>query len=390
MMVRYKMKRLFYNLGFTVEKEKWNKDSQRCKRSTTHGPDKVPAARINAEIQHYEDETIRLADSYRNEPSVEEFKMDLDKALDRKREEDHKEDFFAVFDAFIEEEGKKAEWTKPMRTKMATIRNHINAFDRSMSFDKINLDWMEKLCLYYTSLNFRSSYVKKLIETTKIFLKWAYGRGYFSDESFKSYRCRVKEVKKRVIFLTKDELMKVYHFNFGDRDAMARLRDCFCFSCFTSLRYSDVKKLKKADIVDGVIHVTTQKTSDTLSIELNDYSAAILERYKDIDGEYALPVISNVKMNEGLKEMGRIVGLDEPITETYYEGGKRKEVCNPKWKLLSTHCGRRTFICYALSMGIPPNVVMKWTGHSDYKSMQPYIDVADEIKRKAMNLFNQK
>jgi hypothetical protein len=33
--------------------------------------------------------------------------------------------------------------------------------------------------------------------------------------------------------------------------------------------------------------------------------------------------------------------------------------------------------------------VMKWTGHSDYKAMKPYIDIADNIKANAMNKFNQ-
>ena len=60
-----------------------------------------------------------------------------------------------------------------------------------------------------------------------------------------------------------------------------------------------------------------------------------------------------------------------------------------KYALLGTHAGRRTFICNALALGIPPQVVMKWTGHSDYKAMKPYIDIADDIKANAMSKFNQ-
>ncbi len=56
---------------------------------------------------------------------------------------------------------------------------------------------------------------------------------------------------------------------------------------------------------------------------------------------------------------------------------------------IGTHAGRRTFICNALALGIPPQVVMKWTGHSDYKAMKPYIDIADDIKANAMSKFNQ-
>ena len=62
-------------------------------------------------------------------------------------------------------------------------------------------------------------------------------------------------------------------------------------------------------------------------------------------------------------------------------GGKERiDEVKPKCELVGTHTGRRTFICHALSMGIPPEIVMKWTGHSDYKAMKPYIDVVDEIK----------
>ena len=52
--------------------------------------------------------------------------------------------------------------------------------------------------------------------------------------------------------------------------------------------------------------------------------------------------------------------------------------------MAGTHAGRRTFICLALSSGIPPQLVLKWTGHSDYKSMKPYIDIATRTKSDAM------
>ena len=79
---------------------------------------------------------------------------------------------------------------------------------------------------------------------------------------------------------------------------------------------------------------------------------------------------------------------EKPIRETYYRGNERIDEVTPKYALLSTHTGRRTFICNALALGIPVQVVMKWTGHSDYKAMKPYIDIADEIKINAMTKFN--
>ena len=140
--------------------------------------------------------------------------------------------------------------------------------------------------------------------------------------------------------------------------------------------FFDVFNLRKSDIKEDHIEITTVKTADSLIIELNKHSRSILEKYENVvfEKDKALPVISNQRMNDYLKELAEMAGIDE---------------VTPKYALLSTHAGRRTFICNALSLGIPANVVMKWTGHSDYKAMKPYIDIADDIKANAMNKFNQ-
>ena len=124
---------------------------------------------------------------------------------------------------------------------------------------------------------------------------------------------------------------------------------------------------------------------------LNEYVNFLRDTKDNIHFEnyMALPVISNQKMNDYLKELGELAEINEPVRETYYKGNERIDEVTPKYALLSTHAGRRTFICNALALGIPAQVVMKWTGHSDYKAMKPYIDIADDIKANAMNKFNQ-
>lgn len=87
---------------------------------------------------------------------------------------------------------------------------------------------------------------------------------------------------------------------------LERVRDVFLFQCFTGLRYSDVFNLKRSDIKDNHIEITTVKTADSLIIELNKHSKSILYKYKDIpfENDKVLPVITNQKMNEYLKELG--------------------------------------------------------------------------------------
>jgi len=122
-----------------------------------------------------------------------------------------------------------------------------------------------------------------------------------------------------------------------------------------------------------------------------DTAQAILDKYKDQEFPYgrALPVLANQLMNRYLKNLCELAGFNKPITRTCYRAGQRVEETYPKYEMIGTHAGRRTFICFALSSGIPPQVVMKWTGHSDYQTMKPYIAIAEKTKADAMKLFDE-
>lgn len=67
---------------------------------------------------------------------------------------------------------------------------------------------------------------------------------------------------------------------------MERVRDVFLFQCFTGLRYSDVFNLRRSDVKENHIEITTVKTADSLIIELNNHSKAILDKYKEVHFEY--------------------------------------------------------------------------------------------------------
>lgn len=148
--------------------------------------------------------------------------------------------------------------------------------------------------------------------------------------------------------------------------------------------------LRRSEIKGDHIEVTTVKTSDSLIIELNNHSKAILDKYKDVafENDKALPVITNQKMNDYLKELVELAEINEPVRQTYYKGNERIDEVIPKYALLGT-LGVERLSVMPLALGIPPQVVMKWTGHSDYKAMKPCIDIADDIKANAMSKFNE-
>ena len=104
----------------------------------------------------------------------------------------------------------------------------------------------------------------------------------------------------------------------------------------------------------------------------------------NVEKSKALPNYTNQAMNCDIKELCKLAGINDEIRITTYKGNVHTDKIQPKWELVGTHTGRRTFIVNALSLGITPNIVMKWTGHSDYKAMKPYIDIVDSIKASSM------
>ena len=381
-----------FNIGYRVEIDKWSKETQRCKINTTHGKKKIPANIINRKIQEYEQACEKVFLSFEKEnkiPNDNEFRAEFNKEIGREKKAIEQQNLIDVFDDFLIEESYLNQWTEGTTAKVKGLKNHLKNFDKTLNFEELNQDKLIEFQVYVQGLKYRTPTILKIISVFKRFLKWCIKKGYVTNISLENFKPKLKNIQKKIIFLTKSELDKLRFYQIpSQKKYLERVRDIFLFQCFTGLRYSDVVNLKRTDIKDKYIEITTVKTIDNLIIELNVHSEEIINKYRNNLDEKVFPTITNQKANEYLKELAKIVGIDEPVRVSYYRGNERIDEIYPKYALLGTHAGRRTFICNALSLGIPPQVVMKWTGHSDYKAMKPYIDIADEIKISAMEKFN--
>ncbi len=397
MRVIYASQRIEFTTGYRIDVAKWDADKQRVKNGCTNKL-KQSASEINADLLKYYTEIQNVFKEFEvreTMPTTQQLKDAFNlrmKDTHGEQQEDVRISFWEVFDEFVKECGNQNDWTKSTYEKFAAVKAHIKEFKEDVAFeyfDEFGLN--EYVNFLRDEKDMRNSTIGKQIGFLKWFLRWSFKKGYHQHTAYDTFKPKLKTTPKKVIFLTWDELNKLKDYQIPqDKQYLERVRDVFLFCCFSSLRYSDVRNLKRSDVKPDHIEVTTVKTADSLIIELNDHSKAILEKYKDIqfEDDMVLPVISNQKMNDYLKELGELAEIDEPVRETYYKGNERIDEIFPKYALLSTHAGRRTFICNALALGIPAEVVMKWTGHSDYKAMKPYIDIADSIKASAMDKFN--
>jgi site-specific recombinase XerD len=213
----------------------------------------------------------------------------------------------------------------------------------------------ENSCANNTAIRYLKNFGK--IIRICISLKW------MDADPMLGYKLKSKPVERP--FLTEDELQRIAEKQFST-ERLLRVRDVFLFCCFTGLAYADVHKLKLSDVSKGIdgnrwIFTNRKKTGTRSAIPLLPNAIAILDRYSEnaycINQDKAMPVSSNQKMNEYLKEIATLCEIDKP---------------------LSSHVARHTFATtITLLNGVPIESVSKMLGHTSIRTTQIYAKVLD-------------
>ncbi|MGV8880231.1 MAG: tyrosine-type recombinase/integrase [Sphingobacteriaceae bacterium] len=124
---------------------------------------------------------------------------------------------------------------------------------------------------------------------------------WITYDPFLNYRSKIKTVDR--VFLTAEELQEMSNKTFA-MDRLTQVRDVFMFCCFTGLAYTDVKQLRRIDLITGVdgeqwISIRRQKTDTPARIPLLPAAHKLIDRYIDHphcgNTGRVLPVLSNSK-----------------------------------------------------------------------------------------------
>ena len=397
----YNGNRINLYTGYRVDLKEWNEETEKVNPKLKYSNEEF-GEDVNMKLAEYKSilHTFFINCQIKEIiPSKEEIKEVFQNAKNDGKgktnlieiEGQEEQDFFDLIDVFVKDQGKLNNWTLGTEKKFKALKSHLLEYDNKLSFEKLNKEGLSNLLSYFFKQKLSNVTTKKYIKNLKWFLRYAVRNGFTTNTDFENFNPKIKDTNKKIIFLSEAELKLLKELIIPEsKQYLHRVRDVLLFTCYTGLRYSDVQKVKKSNINNNKIELLTKKTNDFLTIELNDTSKQILYKYKEFElpNNLALPTISNQKTNEYLKELGQLAEINEPITQYYYVGSERHEHTMPKYEYFSSHLGRRTFICLCISRNIPIQVIMKWTGHSDYQSMKPYIDVVDATKEKEMQKLN--
>ena len=230
--------------------------------------------------------------------------------------------------------------------------------------------WLKSVrnCNHNTSIKYISNFRKIVNRCIR--------NGWLDRDPFVGFKMTKREVIPE--FLTEHEIKIIVKKKFAS-DRLNEVRDVFIFCCYTGLAFVDVEKLKSGEIGIGIdgskwIFTNRQKTETLSRIPLLPVAIDILERYKDhhgcVNSGKVLPVLSNQKYNDYLKEIANICDINKKFT---------------------THTARHTFATtITLSNGVPMESVSKMLGHKNIKTTQHYAKVLDKKLSEDMNTLRNK
>lgn len=349
-------------LGISVKPEKWDKKHRYL--IPEDQSDNLTNVLISRKIGLASDILSRLA--------IEDRILTKNEFIDRFKNPQSKEDFIPYFKKKADEKLAQNKIGDSTFEAHMVIYRKLQRFQPKWYFTEISTefirefeDWLRK------DLKRASAQLGKPLQnngnnTVAANLKLinTYLRAAIDDKiRFEMPKIKIKWQKTSRVALTKPErkrLIDLYKSNtLGDTTKQQAL-EMFLFSCNTGLRISDLKRLRKENIVDGCIKIIAHKTKKdniSLDIPLTPFTRNIVA---DRTGKI-FPTVSEQTLNEKLKEIAFQVDINKNVT---------------------MHVGRHTFATLWLQESNDIKSLSDILGHSSITTTQQYLHKdLDHVKK---------
>ena len=225
--------------------------------------------------------------------------------------------------------------------------------------------------------NFRSHLIKqgnkpatiqKALSVLRIFTNKMFKARIIGENPFENIK--IGRVYTRRGFLTTKELRSLYT-NFLDKQnfltrAEREAMKVFLFSCFTGLRYTDLKSLDAKDVCDYKIRKQMHKTGDAVYIPIPVQARALMP--SKFPAGRIFHVTENSTFNRTLRKAAKKVGFT---------------------KHLHCHLARHTFATTCITLGIPLSATSKLLGHRNLDTTLIYAKYVDAYLDSEMRKFSK-
>lgn len=373
--------RLQHYSGYRVDSELWDEGNMKVKRNCADASDiNRELGKLKTKVEEIHDKAKAMGEDL----SLDDFR----KRIKGEQVTKSKHDFTECFEEYIE----SSKLTKTAST-VSGIKSSLKIFQEfsvktrtALTFKNINQEFYDKFLNWcFTEKDYYNTFTGGCIRNLKAFLNWATDqREYNTNLDFKKKSFKKLTEEPEIIFLTYEELMTLYNFDFKDNLEWDQVRDVFCFGCFTGMRFSDIGALSPEHILKDGIRYRVGKTKQNNTIPFNPYTRKLIAKYKGKLSDRCLPVISLHKTNEYLRELFAEAKLKRKVQKTNFQGAKRISVTSPLCEVITFHISKKTFMTNFLAKGGSLLTAMAITGNKDFKTAKRYYKVVDSLKNEEM------
>jgi integrase/recombinase XerD len=195
----------------------------------------------------------------------------------------------------------------------------------------------------------------------------------------------VETMSKQAKTLTQQELRRVLDYT-ATRKHSVRNRALLMTTHLSGMRVGEVASLRNSDVLDAEGNIRNEirlsaeqtKGNEARVVFVSDKLRKELEQYtRSMNKANINPVLkffySQKRTSDGFTA--------NTLTQFFHYLYKRAGIDGA-----SSHSGRRTFITNLATKGVGVRVLMSLAGHKNISTTQAYIDVNDDMKRKAVEL----
>jgi integrase len=333
-------------------------------------------AEFNTSLKRVEDITLTTYRKMKNDGidiNATNLRAAFDSALKGIR--DFTPDVNTHLVSFVEDYIKNTKKGENMKSQYQTTLNNFVEYEKDKNVKlkllEMDMDFYHAFVEFLTDKDYAPNTIGSRIRNLKLFLNEAFKKKLPVCLDFKLPDFKKPSEEISSVYLTEDELMKLYNLDLKDKPNMEKTRDLFLIGAYTGFRFSDFSTLVKENFSrDNIIEKRTIKTDQQVAIPTHPIVQSILER-----NGFEIPKVTYSIFCNTIKDVIKAaeIGYDVSFNET--RGGKTVTKTEPKWKLVGSHTARRSFATNAYLSGVPTISIMKMTGHKTEASFMKYIKI---------------
>ncbi len=256
---------------------------------------------------------------------------------------------------------------------LKTYRGLLSKFDKFAPGVKCS-DLSERLVIdyrqYMRDAGNSQNTISKTLSGLKTLMNRVRNEGIACPNPF--IKIRVSKVHSNRKFLEIDDLNCLYKKFMDGYAALSPPQfdamQAFLFSCFTGLRYSDLKTLTRIEIQGGKIRKRMRKTGDSVYVPLTSQAQTLIALPGHSKDGNVLHVTENTYFNRHLRAAATKLGFT---------------------KHLHCHLARHTFATTCLTIGIPLDVTSKLLGHREIQTTLIYAKYVNVLIDREMDKFKK-